>query len=82
MHASDSHTLRNKKGKTHPANVVKNSWTFMTPIYNKKNTKQVILNLSCMDIKLYNLIELTPRSKNHGTSTLPLSISVEIKETA
>ena len=35
-----------------------------------------------MDIKLYNLIKLTPRSKNHGTSTLPLSISVEIKETA
>ena len=55
----------------------------MTPIYNrKKNTKQVMLNLSCMDIELYNLIKLTPRSKNHGTSTLPLSISVEIKETA
>ena len=35
-----------------------------------------------MDFTLYNLIELTPRSKNHGTSTLPLSISVEIKETA
>ena len=41
-----------------------------------------MLNLSCMDIELYNLIKLTPRSKNHGTSTLPLSISVEIKETA
>ena len=35
-----------------------------------------------MDFQLYNLIKLTPRSKNQGTSTLPLSISVEIKETA